>query len=169
MFRVSTPGSERIVYSFKGPGDGCRPDGSLALIKGVLYGVTAYGGGIDCDCGTVFKVSETGAERVIYRFKGERDGVVPLGLIGLKGELYGLTVQGGGECNASRGCGTIFKVTIAGEEEVLHRFKGGSDGGYPQGALLSYRGTLYGTTAGGYYSCGVSTSFGCGAVFKISP
>ena len=171
VFRVSTSGSESVIHTFGASGDGCRPLGSLAAINGVLYGVTAYGiGRRACDCGTVFKLSTDGTERIIYRFKGGADGRVPLaGLIAFKGALYGTTGSGGTGCSGP-GCGTVFKVTTAGVEQVLYSFQGGTDGADPQAGLYPLRGTLYGTTAGGGgSSCGYASSENCGTVFKILP
>jgi hypothetical protein len=50
---------------------------------------------------------------------------------------------------------------------VLHRFKGGSDGGDPQaGLIFDKEGALYSTTVlGGGSACGAS---GCGTVFKLT-
>jgi len=173
VFKVSTSGSESVLYSFSGSGDGCGPQGSLAAINGVLYGVTHWGGSARvCHCGTVFKVSTTGTEKVIYNFQGGGDGEQPVaGVIALDGALYGTTFGGGGGCAASLGCGTVFKISTTGVEQVLHAFKGGTDGAGPVAGLRVLLGTLYGTTAGGGdYSCGPSGSgFSCGTVFKILP
>ncbi len=58
-------------------------------------------------CGTVFAVSLTGKERVLYRFKGRPDGSVPYaGLLGVNGTLYGTTSQGG-----TNNGGTIFRIS----------------------------------------------------------
>jgi uncharacterized repeat protein (TIGR03803 family) len=106
------------------------------------------------------------------RFDGWADrlynGRVPIaGLIAFKGALYGTTPQGGGGCSASQGCGAVFKITTSGAEQVLYAFEGGTDGASPQAASYAYRGTLYGTTAGGGgYSCGYASSESCGTVFK---
>jgi len=57
-----------------------------------------------------------------------------------------------------------------GSETVLHAFtEGGSDGGLPQGGLLSGdRGILYGTTGyGGMNGCGGGGA--CGTVFSLDP
>jgi uncharacterized repeat protein (TIGR03803 family) len=57
--------------------------------------------------------------------------------------------------------GTVFKVTLAGVETVLHKFRGGHDGGYPAAGLINVGGTLYGTTRqGGAYNYGT--------VFKVT-
>ena len=69
-----------------------------------------------------------------------------------KGDLYGTTRYGG----AYKG-GTVFEVTAAGAEKVLHSFGSQSgDGNTPVAALiLDRKGNLYGTTwQGGAYNQG---------------
>jgi uncharacterized repeat protein (TIGR03803 family) len=147
------------LYSFKGGTDGGYPFDGLTDLNGTLYGTT-YGGGGSYGWGTVFKVSTTGEEHVLYRFKAGNDGAHPYaGLIALNGTLYGTTQQGG-----TAGSGTVFSVSTSGTEHVLYSFKGGSDDGqYPYGRLLSLDGKLFGTT----YQGGVSP--GWGVVFSVTP
>lgn len=106
---------ERIVYSFKGDPDGLSPNGPLLAAGGVLYGTTYYGGASGASrcgqsgCGTVFKLTAAGKERVLYSFQHIPDGAYPMsGLISVNGTLYGTTAFGGtGDGN---GGGTVFKV-----------------------------------------------------------
>ncbi len=138
------------------------------MVNGTFYGTTDGGGSCyDVGCGTVFEITPSGIEQVIYRFKGGSDGDDPVGnLINVNGTLYGVTNEGGsksGPCAPpNSGCGTVFKVSTAGDEHVLYRFKGGKDGDYPLAGLTSLDGMLYGTTdhGGGYY--------GLGTVFQIT-
>lgn len=167
VFKVDTSGKESVLYSFQGGNDGDEPEANLINVKGTLYGTTRYGGDAACydGCGTIFSISTSGEERVLYRFKGGSDGEWPFGgLLDLNGTLYGTTSGGGSACGSSSpACGTAFEVTTSGKERVLHRFKGGSDGEQPYAALIAVKGTLYGTTyAGG------STSCGCGTVFALT-
>jgi uncharacterized repeat protein (TIGR03803 family) len=88
---------------------------------------------------------------------GKSDGRLPrAALINVGGTLYGTTSSGGTSEN-----GTVFKIhSTTGVEQVVHFFKGGSDGANPTAPLINVSGTLYGTTsAGGKY--------GGGTVFKI--
>src|SRR5579862_1118611 len=129
VFEVNRYGNERVLYSFQGGTDGLNAYTTLIELNGMFYGVTASGGGTPCayhyyssGCGTVFEVSPSGAERVLYRFKGGTDGAVPqVALLAVNGELYG-TAQFGGSSNCSGGCGMVFKVTTSGKEIVLHKF-----------------------------------------------
>jgi uncharacterized repeat protein (TIGR03803 family) len=157
IFSVTPAGVEKALYSFKAGSDGQYPYGRLLDVNGTLYG-TANQGGVSLGWGVVFKVSTTGAEHVLYRFKANADGAHPYaGLIAVNGTLYGTTYQGGKD-----GAGTVFSITPAGAEKVIYSFKGGTDGQYPYSRLLDVKGTLYGTTyQGGVYP-------GWGVVFKVS-
>jgi uncharacterized repeat protein (TIGR03803 family) len=172
VFSISTSGVEKALYRFRGGSDGANPWASLLDVNGTLYGTTDDGGGAGCStsggCGTVFSLSTSGAEKVLYAFQGGSDGAHPLaGLIDVNGTLYGTTSQGGGSgCSGvdNYGCGTVFSVTTSGKETVVHRFAAGSDGWYPSlGDLIDVKGVLYGTTPdGGGSSDG-------GIVYSITP
>src|SRR5580700_3287623 len=166
VFSISTTGTEHVLYSFAGEPDGALPDAGLIDVKGTLYGATANGGSSNCmgGCGTVFSISTTGTEHVLYRFLAGTDGWIPaVSLLDVKGTLYGTTQAGGGHNNP----GTVFSVSRTGTEQVLYRFGVGSDGDRPLSSLINVHGTLYGTTvAGGAY--GTATGTG-GTVFSIRP
>lgn len=176
VFSITPQGEFHVLYSFGGkPGDASGPIGPLVEMHGLLYGTTVFGGSCklyDSNCGTIFSVSPSGKERVLYSFKGGSDGVSPSGgLIAMNGTLYGLTQAGGVRrfCKGynSTGCGTVFAVTASGAERVVYRFQGGNDGSYPSGELLAQGGKFFGTTLfGGHFGhCGN----GCGTMFDITP
>jgi uncharacterized repeat protein (TIGR03803 family) len=149
-----------VLHDFYGSsGDGEGPHAGLVAFNGTFYGTTSAGG--SADDGTVFTISATGKERVIFSFNGS-DGSGPGSvLLPYKGKLYG-TTNGGG--NGPYPLGVVYSVTAAGKERMLYAFKGGADGDYPSDAgLVLYNGLFYGTTAG---SGGTS---GDGTVFSISP
>jgi uncharacterized repeat protein (TIGR03803 family) len=113
VFEVSKAGKERVIYTFTGPPDGAEPEAGLVALNGRLYGTTAAGGAGKCDqggvhgCGTVFEMSRTGKEQILYRFKGGVDGAYPAAdLIASKETLYG-TTYGGGKGHV----GTVFSLT----------------------------------------------------------
>ncbi len=170
VFAATTSGAEHVLYSFRGGSDGWAPFASLIAVNGVLYGTTFNGGGSGCKigCGTVFSVSTSGKEHVLYSFKGyPHDGAQPLGaLVAVNGRLYGTTWSGGGS-GSNVGYGTVFEVSTSGRERLLHSFKGPPDGENPGGDLAAVNSTLYGTTANGGTSMACQT-FGCGTVFDIS-
>jgi len=176
VYRVSTSGVERAIYRFRGGSDGSDPQSGLLNVSGTLYGTTYSGGGSGCyygqGCGTIFSVTPSGTEKVLYAFKGGSDGGNPYaGLTDVKGTLYGTTFFGGGSgCRISlgTGCGTVFSITTSGQETVLHRFAGGSDGTWPGAELIDVKGVLYGTTLEGGSACGYSVG-GCGTVYSVTP
>jgi uncharacterized repeat protein (TIGR03803 family) len=158
VFTITPAGVESVLYSFKGGIDGEMPQASLINVGGILYGTTTAGG--NNGCGTVFTVTPAGVETVLYAFKcsTKNDGAGPrAGLINVGGTLYGTTFGGG-----SDNLGTVFKVTKAGNETVVHSFGAAGDGNYPIAGLINVGGRLYGTTFEG----GVND---LGTVFTISP
>ena len=179
VFSVTTSGAEQVLHDFEGGGtnqnqDGGYPYAGLTAMNGLLYGTTLSGGrhSESCrygGCGTVFEMSLSGSQyRVMYRFRGGKDGVGPnASLVARNSKLYGTTNNGGGSvCNATgAGCGTVFEVSKSGKERILHRFTNGSDGAGPNG-LIAVDDTLYGTTiAGGPSGC---MGYGCGTIFKLN-
>jgi uncharacterized repeat protein (TIGR03803 family) len=177
VFRLNTTGEETVLHSFGPDKGGDDPMGGLIEdAAGNLYGTASEGGDLDCNnigfgCGTVFKLSATSVYTVLYTFRGETDGGLPLAglILDAEGNLYGTTSMGGElDCDAGFGCGTVFKLDSAGNETVLYSFIGGIGGSSPQANLVrDAAGNLYGTTgAGGDLSCLVGGD-GCGIVFKL--
>ena len=160
VFSITPSGTKSTLYSFAGgSSDGSVPGSALIQAgDGNLYGTTINGGA--SNNGTVFKVSLSGTEAVVYSFAGGSDGADPFGLIqGSDGNLYGTTSAGG-----AQGAGTVFRITPSGTKTVLYSFAGGnSDGASPASALvLATDGNFYGTTYGG----GAGNA---GTVFKVTP
>jgi len=156
VFKITRSGGESVLHSFAGgSGDGEKPDAGLININGALYGTTEVGG--TSNAGTVFSITTSGKETVLYSFAGEPDGANPYAaLINVNGTLCG-TTAGGGASND----GTVFSITTSGKETVLYSFAGEPDGANPYAGLLDVKGTLYGTTyAGGAY--------GSGTVFSLT-
>lgn len=162
VFELNTAGQEIVLHNFgETSTDGSYPEyGSLIRDNaGNLYGTASSGGANGS--GIVFALSPAG-KQTIFALPGGAGGALPLG--GLvrdsQGNLYGTTVYGGSAC-PPYGCGTVFKVSGAGLQTVLHSFTGGTDGEYPYAGLIEDRaGNLYGTTLGG-------GPCNCGTVFKI--
>ncbi len=166
VYSVTASGSEHVLYRFTGGSDGADPQAGLINVNGALYGTTVSGGPY-YNSGTVYSITTSGSETVLYRFHGGFDGQFPYSsVIDVNGTLYGTTYNGGrGICVPAGACGTVFSVTTSGVEKVLYSFKGGVDGAFPQSSLIDVKGTLYGTTTAGGNSC---ASFGCGTVFSIT-
>jgi uncharacterized repeat protein (TIGR03803 family) len=166
VYSIGADGVEKVLYRFNGGTDGLFPTSGLLNVKGLLYGAAGSGGG-GCflvGCGTVYAVSRKGVAKLLYDFGGGSDGEAPdAGLISVNGMLYGTTEYGGGSSNA----GTVYSITLAGTEKVLHRFRSGSsDGANPESGLVNVKGKLYGTTAYGGRSGCLNR---CGTVFVLTP
>lgn len=161
VFRIAPDGSQyALLHSFGSGIDGQYPYGSLIQANdGNLYGTTNQGGAHGM--GAVFKLSLDGTESVLYSFAGGADGSNPDSnnlVQGNDGSLYGMTTVGG-----ASNLGTVFKVTLAGDETVLHSFGAASDGFEPTGSLiLASDGNFYGMTYGG-------GDAGSGTVFVMAP
>ena len=56
VFSITTSGSESVLHSFAGNGDGIYPAASLTDVNGTLYGTTTSGGLYGNCCGTVFSL-----------------------------------------------------------------------------------------------------------------
>ena len=177
VFRIAPADNfaETVLYYFTGNGgvkgstDGALPEAGLVQgSDGNFYGTTYLGG--TYNQGTVFRVTPSGNETVLYSFQGNggvsgsNDGAHPQAAVtlGRDGNLYGTTYQGG-----THDLGTVFQLTPAGVETVLHSFAetigGARDGGYPRAALVQGNdGNFSGTTSGG-------GTTGGGTVFRITP
>jgi uncharacterized repeat protein (TIGR03803 family) len=169
-FELAADGTESILWNFSNGKNGLRGDGrnpAAGLIEdadGNLYGTTEFGGPYYADQaksgGTIFKLTPSGAESILWSFGKGSDGRYPVaGLIAdVSGNLYGTTSSGG-----AHGAGTVFELTAAGTESVLWSFGGAGDGSTPAASLLmGASGSLYGTAESG-------GSFSDGIVFKLTP
>jgi uncharacterized repeat protein (TIGR03803 family) len=157
VFKITPDGVETVLHSFQGSPDGKYLYGVLIQGNdGNLYGTTEQGG--TANAGTVFKITSAGVESVLYSFQGGNDGGDPQGglVLDSDGNFYGTTGSDGVAY-----FGTVFKVTPAGVETVLHEF-GGSDGGNSYASLIrADDGNFYGTS--NYSSTETST------LFEITP
>jgi len=159
VFAVTPAGAETVLHNFKGgAGDGMEPNGDLLVIGKSLFGTTLFGVG----GGVAYKITQAGHETILHAFGGSADGYEPNGgLAHVGGTLYGTTIYGG----VSQGCcGTVFSMTPAGTEAVLHEF--GATQTEPSGPLASVTyvgGLLYGTVI----NSGAANSGG--GVYSVTP
>ncbi len=153
---------ESIVHSFGNGTDGAQPIGGVVFdSEGNSYGTTSLGGAYGN--GTVFEITSSGIESVIYSFTGGSDGTNPVAGVSLdaQGNLYGTTSFGG-----AYSTGVVYKLSRSGSswtQTVLYNFQGLSDGQYPVGGvILDKAGNIFGSTfAGG--------DNGGGTVYELSP
>ncbi len=159
-------GQETVVYSF-GPSsgtDGEHPYGGVMLASdGFLYGTTHAGG--PQGTGTVFKLSTSGTESILYSFAANGgpggDARFPVGGVVMdgSGNLWGTATYGGDD---NHGNGTVFEISASGTESLHSLVTAGGSGGQPCSTLVvDSAGNLYGTTNGG-------GAHGAGTVFEIS-
>lgn len=126
-----------------------------SLIQGrdaSYYGASA--GEVD---GALYRITAAGRLRDLHVFT-EDFGTTPTAvLLGVDGNLYGTTDNGGADF-----LGSIFKLTPSGSFSTVYSFTGRGDGSAPMGGLIAGAdGNFYGTTYGG--------ANGYGTVFEVSP
>jgi uncharacterized repeat protein (TIGR03803 family) len=162
IFSITTSGKLTTIYKFKGTkrSDGENPYAGLVELNGMLYGTTEYGGANNT--GTIFSITATGGERVIYSFgaSSSGDGEHPVSaLFVYNGNLYGTTLDGGPYND-----GTVFEVTPSGTKQLLCSFGESPSTGiaHPGGSVVELNGELYGTAESG-------GSYNKGGVFSVSP
>jgi uncharacterized repeat protein (TIGR03803 family) len=196
-FKITPTGTLTSLYTFCSQSnctDGDGPTSTLLLASdGYFYGTTGVGGADSsgCNgygCGTVFKISSSGAFSTVYSFCDAADctlGNQPqAGLIQASdGSFYGVALA-----NANLGPGgTVYKVNSSGNASLVYSFCSLSnnqasciDGRAPNTLpIQAADGNLYGMTGLGGFN-GSSTPpcqntpgnspnlGGCGTVFKIS-
>ncbi|MGD0058246.1 MAG: choice-of-anchor tandem repeat GloVer-containing protein [Verrucomicrobiia bacterium] len=156
VFRITPTGSLTNLHSFTGP-DGANPQSALVEgTDGNLYGTT-YAGGTS-GSGVVFRITTSGSLTNLHSFIGA-DGGNPWAalVLGSDGNFYGTSYKGGTNKD-----GTIFQITPSGSLTNLHMFASGTDGAFPQDALIQASdGNFYGTTVNGGTN-------GVGTIFKLT-
>lgn len=175
-FEISPSGSFTVAYSFCSQ-SGC-PDGSdptAGLVQGTdgnLYGTAYEGGNASCirGCGTVFRMTLTGALTVLQSFDFNNGGGPYAGLTeAANGNFYGATTVGG-----AYGAGEVFEIAPPGTLTTLYSFCERFpclEGAYPYtGLVQGTNGYFYGTTSEGGTGngCQGQPQEGCGTVFKMT-
>ena len=178
VFTITPSGSENVLHAFTGPPDGAWPAAGLINVNGTLYGTTTEGGiSGGCrlghpkiGCGTVYSISPSGSENVLFRLVGPATGSYPVtSLIDVNGTLYGETEYGGGH-----GQGSVYTVTPSGSGKLLYHFTYKEDDGEaPAAAVIDVKGLLYGTlSSGGAHGQGtvysITTSGAVNVVYNFS-
>jgi uncharacterized repeat protein (TIGR03803 family) len=113
-----------------------------------------YNGG----CGTVFKITQSGKETVLYNFTGGSDGLNPWDLIGdSKGNFYGLSKT---QDNTTA---VVFDINSAGDFSIAYNGSYASQIGY---IIIGTDDSLYASSSGGNPSCEPN---GCGQILQLTP
>jgi uncharacterized repeat protein (TIGR03803 family) len=161
FYEISAVGDEKILYSFGNAPDGTQPGSGPISYAGNYYGVTIGGGANTCyngGCGTVFKITPSGEETVLYNFTGGSDGLNPWELIGdSKGNFYGLSKTQDNTTAA------VFEITSAGDFSIAYNGSYVSQIGY---IIVGNNGSLYASSSGGDASCEPN---GCGQILQLTP
>jgi uncharacterized repeat protein (TIGR03803 family) len=156
IFKIASGGTETLLHSFGGTGDGADPDGALTILSnGDIYGTT-QGGGASAN-GTIYKLAAGGTYTVLHSFATSEGSFIRGRLVqDKKGNFYGTALFGG-----TPGYGTVFEYSTKGKLTILHAFDA-TDGEYPEHGLVRDKaGNLYGVTAFG----GANDN---GTVYKIA-
>jgi uncharacterized repeat protein (TIGR03803 family) len=151
---VFCPWTETVLYRFSdsSAGLGNSYGGVVFDSAGNLYGMTAEGGNGSCDCGAIYKLTQSGGSwtpSILYSFTGGSDGASPQSTLTIDrvGNLYGTAPFGG------LGNGVVFELVRSGSgwsESTLYEFGGALDGGLPlAGVILDNAGNVYGDTVQG--------------------
>jgi uncharacterized repeat protein (TIGR03803 family) len=104
--------TKKDIYTFRGGGNG-SPSGNVLIDQaGNVYGLASGGGGKSE--GSLYKLTPQPDGKFVatqlYSFRGGSDGSVPFGppIMDNAGNLYGVTLTGGGQGCGGNGCGTVF-------------------------------------------------------------
>lgn len=162
VFKMTPDGTASVLYSFKGyPSDSAyAAAGLFQASDGNFYGTTDFGG--PYNEGTVFKLTPSGVETVLYSFgSAAHDPTSGFGALveGDDGNFYGVSGYGGANQE-----GAVFKITPEGILTLVHSFAGVNDGAYPYdcGLLKARDGNFYGVASDGGPNYG-------GVVYKLTP
>ncbi len=124
----------------------CSFSGLILGSDGNLYGASQVGG--NTYQGTVFRMSSSGAVKILYSFDYTHGAYLYSPVVQSNdGFLYGTTSGGG----SGQG-GVVFKMSTAGKLTLLRQFDAGgtTDGSTPYAGLVAASdGEFYGATAGG--------------------
>ena len=150
IFKITSSGNESQLYSFpNGVEDGVYPESPLVQDEsGDFYGTT-IGSSSHSNGGTIFKVTASGTETILFDFGSAAfETVGPAGLTkGNDGNLYGASSS------------TLFRISPVGVRTVLYRFAENPDGAAPMGLVLATDGKFYGTTRYGGNDAGTFFKF----------
>ncbi len=165
VFKMSSNGVYKAIYSFTNGVDGATPQGPLVDGKdGFLYGTCSAGG--TYDTGTIFKITTNGVLTPLYSFSEgtnfpstggvqneyNSDGINPnYLLLGSDNNFYGLCYYG-----SLNGSGSVFQFTRSGTFNLLYAFNYSAnnqvanvDGANPTGLFMHPNGNFYGVCKDG--------------------
>ena len=159
LFEIGADGGFGILHQFSNTG-GRNAAGTMAIgPDGTLFGTTSAGSGPATTYGSIFRFDRVGGLTTLHGFASTdfANGAGPRAELTLApdGSLLGTTYEGG-----PNGRGTVFRLSEAGNYQLLHAFTTFAGGAGPLGGIISdAAGNLFGTTAFG--------GDGFGTVFRL--
>jgi uncharacterized repeat protein (TIGR03803 family) len=173
LFEITTNGDFQKLYEFSFASnsptdinlytnqDGSRPYGLTQGRDGNFYGTTQFCG--TNGNGTVFQFATNNVLNVLHTFSPQAtngqnaDGAAPVAPLtqAPDGGFYGTTPNGG-----AYACGTVFRITSAGDFSTLLSFNFFTNGDSSFAPLLLHDGVFFGTT-GNFFEGG-------GTIFEIT-
>jgi uncharacterized repeat protein (TIGR03803 family) len=153
VYRIDPSGRVALLHQFTVPF--VNAGELLYASDGHLYGANPPGG--VAHAGTIFRVEDDGSTTILHEFEGS-DGVDPEAPLmqASDGWIYG-TTEGTGLAP-----GTIFRMSLSGQFELLHTLSESDEGFHIAAGLAEGpNGYLY----GGSYDHGVN---GFGAIFRVN-
>jgi uncharacterized repeat protein (TIGR03803 family) len=167
FYKLTLDGKLSVLYTFcpnAGCADGQYPEGVILASDGNFYGTTEVGGATDGHSGTIFRITPTGAFKLLYTFCSLvncADGTGPPSppVQGNDGNFYGVAALGG-----ATGHGVAYRLTSTGAYTVLYNFCSATDcldGNQPQAVTWDPSGTLLGVT-------NLGGDRGSGTIFEIN-
>ncbi len=160
LYRIGTDGTFTLIPVPEGKGRVCCGESIVLGHDGNFYGVSRDGGA--AGRGAIFKLTPDGALTILHEFHGP-DGTQPRVALfaGADGAFYGSAARGEPDAPCDS-CGSLFKITAAGEFTLLHRFSG-NDGRRPMSGLVpAPHGNFFGGTIG-------RETYGEAALFRMTP
>jgi uncharacterized repeat protein (TIGR03803 family) len=174
VYKLDPGGNYTTLYTFTGSFDGCHPGGGVTLdAAGNLYGTTENGG--TYNSGTIFELSTTGGETVLYSFEAVIEPTTGV-VFDAMGNLYGttrvlvygfdtagnfselstnvgslistVTIDSQGNLYGTSG-DSVYEIDSSGNLTTLYEFEGLSWGVPSSGVILDSGGNLFGTTSAG--------------------
>jgi uncharacterized repeat protein (TIGR03803 family) len=148
------------VLYFNG-NNGANPGAGLIQgSNGFLYGTAASGGTFND--GVFFRVDYQGNLSPLHNFSGS-DGATPYGPIVFCGDRYYGTTYAGGLYDY----GTIYRLTMGSNQapqfQSLFSFRDQTDGGYPEGGVTLFHGSMFVTTI----ESRIGSSIGEGSLIEL--
>jgi len=159
VFKITTGGEFTSLHSFDFL-DGSNPNAPLVQARGEFYGTTFEGGyvafeGCSSGCGTIFKISSSGAFATVHEFHFGDGGSLESGLLeATDGNLYGESPD--------EGNGNVISLTLPATVTTVYSFPSEDGSGGYTAPLQATDGEFYGIYGGNYDGVPAVFSLGTG-------